>query len=546
MKIEKIVPGEFQRYMFGKKGATTKWKGHIRYLSFDSELPPQRPDWTIYGVTLVNLLGKYGNFETDSNSDGLADGWIKWSNEECSLTSGIIGTNSQYAYIIYESGTQALSSPFINFVSNHTYFFSVYMKTATDDTDPRELGEVRYPTSSGYSPLLPAGVFSSWTRRYAKFTTDITDLKRINFYITADFGGSVVGKKYELWLDGAMLIDLTAMGQLPPPLQELYGVQNWADLDTDTLAQLLPYVDSVAAVGYTFNEGTLTVTVENRGKNLWKYTWSEYIQFLPSIYHRRYYTDGKWLYFRDCPASNISYVPINLKKGATYTISFELGTVDVSNARLEITNIKTLVKEINVIFTGNGIKSISFTPSDSLYTIKIFSYIENQWSKLRNFQIEESSSASEYEPALFSEIQFTTELHGFEGIYDQLNSSGSRVKHFTRETGITFTYNSENDVSTATVSSNATGTAIIVNESNGEVVFGTADGSTTISVSGQDLSTGTYTIIYQLATPTSETVSITGDLIIVPDRNTIIGPDMGFIVIEGTDSIKKAFNTLWR
>ena len=30
-----------------------------------------------YGNTLVNLLGKIGNFETDSNSDGVADGWTK-------------------------------------------------------------------------------------------------------------------------------------------------------------------------------------------------------------------------------------------------------------------------------------------------------------------------------------------------------------------------------------------------------------------------------------------------------------------------------------
>jgi len=29
----------------------------------------------LYGTTIVNLLGKYGNFETDSNGDGLADGW---------------------------------------------------------------------------------------------------------------------------------------------------------------------------------------------------------------------------------------------------------------------------------------------------------------------------------------------------------------------------------------------------------------------------------------------------------------------------------------
>jgi len=33
------------------------------------------PDFKIYGTTLVNLLGSYGNFGVDSNADGLADGW---------------------------------------------------------------------------------------------------------------------------------------------------------------------------------------------------------------------------------------------------------------------------------------------------------------------------------------------------------------------------------------------------------------------------------------------------------------------------------------
>jgi len=71
------------------------------------------------------------------------------------------------------------------------------------------------------------------------------------------------------WLDGAMLVNLTLMGVLPPPLKEYFNnvPSTWADLATSAdieaidgkkqsgnawLNDLLPYVNGVGTLGYAW------------------------------------------------------------------------------------------------------------------------------------------------------------------------------------------------------------------------------------------------------------------------------------------------------
>ena len=50
-------------------------------------------DLTVYGATLTNLLGSDGNFETDSNGDGVADGWANVGDK---VRFSLVTTNVKY------------------------------------------------------------------------------------------------------------------------------------------------------------------------------------------------------------------------------------------------------------------------------------------------------------------------------------------------------------------------------------------------------------------------------------------------------------------
>ena len=82
-------------------------------------------------------------------------------------------------------------------------------------------------------------------------------------------------------------MDLTNMGDLPVPLRRFFNntsYTTWASLATTSnitaggrtqtgeawLSELLPFVDSVATVGWNYSSGAVTTTVENRGENLFK------------------------------------------------------------------------------------------------------------------------------------------------------------------------------------------------------------------------------------------------------------------------------------
>ena len=77
------------------------------------------------------------------------------------------------------------------------------------------------------------------------------------------------GTTADVYIDGVMSVNLTAMGTLPPPLKEYFNnvPSTWADLATDSnitaidgkvqsgdawLNDLLPYVNGVGTLGYAW------------------------------------------------------------------------------------------------------------------------------------------------------------------------------------------------------------------------------------------------------------------------------------------------------
>jgi hypothetical protein len=233
--------------------------------------------WKLEPYTVVNLLGKYGDFEVDSDADGLADGWSVSNVTLKELVSGING-NAQHISHTYNGGTHVLTIQFYP-QQGHTYYAKTAMKTTTTDpvkpivngmTGSLQAYRFGYPN---YLLFGPEGYTNVWTIRSGYYTeTETLDFRALTVYIAADFGGANVGETYELWVDNFLLVDLTAMGALPSGLQTFFsaaGITKWEELATTSnitgadgrtqtgkewLDLLLPYVDSIATLGWKWGE----------------------------------------------------------------------------------------------------------------------------------------------------------------------------------------------------------------------------------------------------------------------------------------------------
>jgi hypothetical protein len=70
------------------------------------------------GKPLVNLLGAEGNFETDSNSDGLGDGWTKGGSATAVFT---MANNEQTIAVTGEAGSSIIERPAV-FTKDNVFY----------------------------------------------------------------------------------------------------------------------------------------------------------------------------------------------------------------------------------------------------------------------------------------------------------------------------------------------------------------------------------------------------------------------------------------
>jgi hypothetical protein len=216
----------------------------------------------IYPVTIVNLLGRYGNFEVDSNGDGLADGWTAGSYvSQKELVSGVIGQKAQRFITtrLYNNVSYRITcSVNIEKKAGDAFFLSAWMKKGLDANyiclgwEGEHTGH--FSTQS-----------TSWEYKYRTWIAQTTGSGRIYCFALSGIDGG----NNEGYLDGVMVVNLSLMGHLPPPLKEYFSnqVSLWSDLATTSnitaidgktktgeewLSELIPYVDSVKTVGYAW------------------------------------------------------------------------------------------------------------------------------------------------------------------------------------------------------------------------------------------------------------------------------------------------------
>ena len=235
--IHLVTPGNIDRSLKGKDNAKLR----------------------IYPVTIVNLLGKYGDFETDSNGDGLADGWSKTGSNQnvYSLDNGIVSSKSQKMvlnpYTNNGGGTDYNLIWYSVPVSNgEIYLMGVYAKTNGESAIVNYC-DITDGDQSQSAVGAKTVTSTTWKKYISKVQVLYNNTKLDVKYITKNVvSGDDVSNEIDLWVDGAFAYNLTAMGTLPPPIQEIYGVTNWSDLDENTLAELLPFVNGIATLGFTW------------------------------------------------------------------------------------------------------------------------------------------------------------------------------------------------------------------------------------------------------------------------------------------------------
>jgi hypothetical protein len=227
--------------------------------------------------TIVNLAGKYGNFEVDSNGDGLADGWEKTNYVSAQLVGGVCGSKAQLVSAVAftnNTGSTAFLQAHINtpVADEHYYFAAVWVKKSTDSPgNPRVYFDIVGGSTPQFVVMLKYVSETVWARHYGSFKVQ-------NGNTTASFKlhlatvpiGESFSETRKLYADGYILVPLTMMGKLPRSLQEFFrvsGVTTWQDLATTSnitgadgrtqsgnawLAELIPYVDSVASFGFVW------------------------------------------------------------------------------------------------------------------------------------------------------------------------------------------------------------------------------------------------------------------------------------------------------
>ena len=278
-----------------------------------------------------------------------------------------------------------------------------------------------------------------------------------------------------------------------------------------------------------------TIKIENRGKNLITNAWynnlanlSPDVILLAPQKIRTIVENARSIDIDDNEPS--LFIPV--KPNTTYTLSFDREIISHDGVGIyELIGQKFSVRSLifyRLTFTTinsleSGRQTITFTTdSDVSYIIlylnrcQIIPGTHSAIVDYSNFQLEEGDTATEYEPPRSDYIEFDTELFGYNGVYDELRLDGVLVKRWQRES-ITITSGA------GTVSKNGTGTCILVADSDGVPYEGTVS-DTDVNTSAPE---GTYTIIYQLATPEISTLYL-------PEKLKLYSSDNNIIIEGGT------------
>jgi len=458
----------------------------------------------VYGTTLVNLLGKYGNFENDSNSDGLADGWIN----DAGLTAVVNAITTTAGQFLFGSKAQKITLSAdgeggnyieVSVAAAQKLFVSGYIRAGDTSTtgklivDWRDIADAQISTDT-----VGTRAVANYGRVSALLTAPANTVKARIYIAVAGVSGKLA------YFDGIQVHNLTAQGTLDSIRAAKYSETNWSDLTNTQLEAEIPYFDSVMSVNV--EDGTASeLTVENRGKNLFGSFVADSFggNAIPAYGASPILADNGYLFIVNSSAKWLKKTQV----GTIYTLSFDITPQDGAGFTGTFhTPIYINTSVTHKYFVAK--REITFTATTAITSIAVslgsVGGTMTGYYLFHNFQLEESSSATDYVPPRTDSITIpdTVELHGYNGVFNTIDDSGNFVKNWERAGKTT-------DVSGAfSLTGYATGSKVICrNKTNGEVEVLDAAASVTTSWTEEDIE-----ILYRLATAVSSSVAIRGAL----------------------------------
>ncbi len=180
----------------------------------------------IKGRTLVNLLGKDGNFEVDTDGNGMADGWGLGSTAHWSTTAldtdAYIGTKSQK---LVGSGNGSYTSIAKNYAISASKY---YVLLANVKSPNATVCYTRFGSDSGGLTFAAHQISSSWSTICRKLNPTI-DATMVQFYTA-----QATPNTNTFYFDGARLYEISQA--------EFNAIDS---MTADQVAAKYPYVDSV-------------------------------------------------------------------------------------------------------------------------------------------------------------------------------------------------------------------------------------------------------------------------------------------------------------
>lgn len=341
----------------------------------------------IKGRTLVNLLGKDGNFEVDTDGNGMADGWGLGSTAHWSTTAldtdAYIGTKSQK---LVGSGNGSYTSIAKNYAISASKY---YVLLANVKSPNATVCYTRFGSDSGGLTFAAHQISSSWSTICRKLNPTI-DATMVQFYTA-----QATPNTNTFYIDGVRLYEIT---------QAEYNAID--SMTADQVATKYPYVDSVQ-----FKKDVLVTQI---GKNL-----------LPA------FNSGEWTLHANAVVNSAYNVTHNAAAaGENSTITFSnlvqlkeytfsmtyTGTVD-------ITCLTNGVATRNIVI-GNSSSIIKFTLSGSENAVRILLKSPSAGTyTFTNPQLELSSTATPFEPQVKSYAHTPMQIADGESVWLTPNTS---------------------------------------------------------------------------------------------------------------------------
>lgn len=504
----------------------------------------EKPTMRLLGTTFVNLLGKYGNFEVDTDGNGRADGIAYDGNVtfvSAELANGIFGSKAQ-RFTVSTPGAYAGMSKGCPFIENHKYFVSVYARiySQTANANVGQISLYTYLGTNLFAGSDSAG--STWKRYFGTITSPITLNKYI--WVRLDFSstdGNPATVSYDA--DGLQAIDLTAAGALDPVRQAKYGVANWEDLTEDQLEAEIPYFDSVMSVNVDV-DGASELTIENRGKNLYiQNNYFYYNTFVPN-YPANIGLNNFTFQTKSQSISTVYYLKagvykVSWKRSKPASVSGDLRLIIHRQLRYPTGIYAGDQTGLYLIFSHyySGLESGIITISrDGFYSFAFLSTPITEETTFYDIQLEEGSVATNYIPPRTDSITIPSaaELHGFGRVFNEW-SKNKFTKRISRESKIT------DSSGNLALSGYKSGTKVIVmNNSNGEVQVLDAAASIATGWNSQDV-----TVWYALSSAPTIEAKASGGIYIYEGQNNVLSPNskanlamMLGVTTEGTEETR--------